>query len=80
MLGKMLESDMPEEQKIDIRLTLTTSRISKKVIAYAKPTPNNEKAKVQYPARLELFNIIKQCEKDIDDFMTTHPLPAEMQD
>lgn len=80
MLNKMLESNMPEEQKIDIRITLTIQRINEKIYKYAKPTQEDEKAKALYSARLELFNNIKQFEKDIDDFMSTHPLPAEMQD
>ena len=81
LASAMLESDMPEHRKAGIRLIMKSKKVGKAlneiVSTYADPHLDEEKEKAVYPVRQEVINFLDQLEESINEFISSHPLPAE---
>lgn len=81
LASAMLESGMPEHRKAGIRLAMKSKKVRKALIeivsTYADPHLDEEKEKAVYPVRQEVINFLDQLEESINEFISSHPLPAE---
>lgn len=80
MLGSMmLESDIPESKKIEIRIALETKKLTDKInkafLSYAMPVRDEEKTEALFPLRKEAYEYLQLVSAGIDTFLETHPAP-----
>jgi len=88
MIAKsLLDSDMPEHRKIGIRVLMKAKSISTQMSEimdiYANPDKDGKdenKEKVNYPVRQEVYDLLERIEVEISEFINSHPLPVDTRD
>lgn len=77
--GMMLESDLPENRKIELRVLFETKKLTDKImkafLAFAKPVNDDQKAEALFPVRKEVYEYLQLVSAGIDTFLETHPAP-----
>lgn len=84
LIGKMmLQSNLPEQKKIELRIMLETKKLTDKItesfLAFAQPT-TDDKTEALYPVRKEVYEYLQYVNVGIDSFLAEHPAPAKPQD
>lgn len=77
--GMMLESDLPENRKIELRVLLETKKLTDKIkkafLAFAEPVNDDQKAEALFPVRKEVYEYLQLVSAGFDTFLETHPAP-----
>lgn len=84
LCGTMLESNLPEARKIELRIMLETKKLTDKIkkafLAFAEPVRDEEKTEALFPVRKEVYEYLQLVSAGVDTFLETHPAPVNEDD
>ena len=81
LMDALLQSDVPEERKIELRIAretkALTGKIHKSFLAFADPKRDEAKTAELFPVRKEVLEYIRLVSAGIDSFLEAHPVPEK---